>query len=884
MSTKRMLINATQREELRVALVDGQWLYDLDIETPGKEQKKGNVYNGTITRVEPSLEAVFIDFGSERHGFLPFREISHEYLAAAGVEELTRNNVKEVLKEGRKILVQVDKEERGTKGAALTTFITLAGCYLVLMPNNPRAGGVSRRIEGDDRAELREVLSALPLPEGMGLIVRTAGVGRNADELKWDLNVLLSQWDAIKKASDNNPAPSLIYQESNVVIRAIRDYLRPEIEEVLIDHPTVFDNVFSHIKMVRPDFINRVKLYQDAIPLFNRYQIESQIESAFRRALQLPSGGSLVIDHTEALVSIDINSARATKGGDIEETALHTNLEAAIEIARQLRLRDLGGLIVIDFIDMVSPRNQRMVENQLREAVNMDRARIQIGRISRFGLLEMSRQRLRPVLGESSRITCPRCEGQGTIRSVEALALIVMRVIEEEAIKDNTGEVRAILPVEVATYLMNEKRLSLINMESRHGIKIVIIPNSHLNTPHYVVERIRTDEVTGRAHEPISYTLAHKPEIRPQETLLVASTKATLNEPVVKTFVPPMPAPTHKAEAPGLIKRLWSGLFGADGNPIEPSSTETQPANRQAAPQRRERQTGASWGQQRQRPGKHPQQTQGQAQGQGQDSRKQQPRRRPGAGPERGPSKFQKGTRPVKGNYPQHGNAPNVPTQTSTSVSSSDLEAAAPLSERTKGTEAPVRQMPPVTQMLSQMPSENLNAHPQPHTISTTVPLQESGTDADTQEGDQTTQGGQATQGHHGSQGVKQGQSGHRRTGNRRMRPHRGGRRPHPHQQHQQQPSQAQSHGDQAESHHDQPNQHGERTVHHEQTHHEQPIQHSERSVHHEQTHHHEQPKPHERHQPHQDREHRHENAHWRDYEATEKEYHSTDRDKEDSE
>jgi len=623
MSTKRMLINATQREELRVALVDGQWLYDLDIETPGKEQKKGNIYLGVITRVELSLEAVFIDFGANRHGFLPFREVAHEYLASAGVEELTRNNVKEILKEGRQILVQVDKEERGSKGAALTTFISLAGCYLVLMPNNPRAGGVSRRVEGDERAELREALSTLPIPEGMGLIVRTAGVGRNANELEWDLNVLLSQWEAIQKASTSSPVPSLIYQESNVVLRAIRDYLRPEIEEVLIDHPTVFDNVLSHIKMVRPDFTNRIKFYQNTIPLFNRYQIENQIESAFRRSLQLPSGGSLVIDHTEALVSIDINSARATKGSDIEETALHTNLEAANEIARQLRLRDLGGLIVIDFIDMESERNKRMVENQLREAVNMDRARIQIGRISRFGLLEMSRQRLRPVLGESSRIACPRCEGQGSIRSVEALSLIVMRVIEEEAIKDNTGEVRAILPLEVATYLMNEKRLNLMNMESRHAIKIVIIPNSHLNTPHYVVERIRTDEISARTHEPISYTLAHKPEVRSTETLLVASTKSMLNEPVVKTFVPTMPAPTHKTEAPSLIKRLWSGLFGADGSPIEPGSArsdELQSTSHQTpAPLQRRTRPPRNWGQQqrRPRPAKSPQR-------QGQNQRKPQ--------------------------------------------------------------------------------------------------------------------------------------------------------------------------------------------------------------------------------------------------------------------
>ncbi len=577
--TKRMLINATQREELRVALVDGQWLYDLDIESPGREQKKANIYKGKITRFEPSLEAVFVDYGAERHGFLPLREISREFFASLGADESNRNNLKEFLKEGREILIQIDKEERGSKGAALTTFISLAGCYLVLMPNNPRAGGISRRIEGDDRTELREVLSALPIPEGMGLIVRTAGVGRNIEELKWDLEVLLSQWNAIQQAADSSPAPALIYQESNVVIRAIRDYLRPEIEEVLIDDQKIYDDVYEHIKTVRPDFIHRIKLYQDPIPLFNRYQIENQIESAFRRSIQLHSGASLVIDHTEALVSIDINSAKATRGGDIEETALHTNLEAANEIARQLRLRDLGGLIVIDFIDMMSVRNQRMVESRLREAVSMDRARIQIGRISRFGLLEMSRQRLRPVLGETSRIACPRCEGQGTIRSVDALALIVMRVIEEESIKDNTGEVRAILPVEVAAYLMNEKRTAITNMENQHHVRILIIPNAELNTPHYTVERIRLDEVQNQGDR-ASYTHTHKPEQRTAEHF---STKTISAEPAVKRAVPAVRAPLHKVEAPGLIRRLWSSLFGA-----EPSATSdltpTERPNQRSAP------------------------------------------------------------------------------------------------------------------------------------------------------------------------------------------------------------------------------------------------------------------------------------------------------------
>jgi len=556
-----MLINATQREELRVALVDGQWLFDLDIESPGREQKKANIYKGRVTRFVPSLEAVFVDYGAERHGFLPLREITNDSYGHAGLEEPNRPNLKDVLKEGLEILVQVDKEERGSKGAALTTFISLAGCYLVLMPNNPRAGGISRRIEGDDRAELREIINALNLPDSMGLIVRTAGVGRNIEELRWDLDVLLSQWQAIKEGAEASHSPALIYQESNVVIRAIRDYLRPEIEEVLIDDATIFHNVREHIQAVRPDFLSRIKLYQDSIPLFNRYQIESQIESAFRRSLQLVSGGSLVIDHTEALVSIDINSAKATKGGDIEETALLTNLEAADEIARQLRLRDLGGLIVIDFIDMMSPRNQRMVETRLKEAVSMDRARIQIGRISRFGLLEMSRQRLRPVLGESSRIPCPRCEGQGTIRSVEALSLIVLRVIEEESIKDHTGEVRAILPVDVATYLMNEKRYELNNMEERHKVKIVVVPSPHFKTPHYVVERIRVDDIHSRA-EQASYTLAQKPDQRAVEPVQHHHHRAAVAAtPAVKSVLPSR-APLHKSsDSPGLIRRIFGSLF-----------------------------------------------------------------------------------------------------------------------------------------------------------------------------------------------------------------------------------------------------------------------------------------------------------------------------------
>jgi ribonuclease E len=474
------------------------------------------------------------------------------------------------------------------------------------MPNNPRAGGISRRIEGEERSELREALNGLELPEGMGIIVRTAGLGRNIEELRWDLDVLLSQWAAIQQATEASSAPCLIYQESNVVIRAVRDYLRPDIEEVLIDDKKVFDHVYAHIQAVRPDFTARIKLYQDTIPLFNRYQIENQIESAFRRSVQLPSGGALVIDHTEALVSIDINSARATKGVDIEETAYHTNLEAANEIARQLRLRDLGGLIVIDFIDMMSVRNQRMVETRLREAVEMDRARIQIGRISRFGLLEMSRQRLRPVLGESSRIACPRCEGQGTIRSVDALALIVIRVIEEEAIKDNTGEVRATLPVEVAAYLMNEKRLQISNIENRHQIRIYVIPSSNLQTPHYLVERIRTDEV-GRAGDQPSYamTQTHKGELRTNDSPIQ---RPNFHEPAVKSIIPPVRAPLHKTESPSLIKRLWGTLFGADDMPEGSSTSQTPAPTRHEGAQSNQSRSGRSTGQ-RNHPGQFKQKT-----------------------------------------------------------------------------------------------------------------------------------------------------------------------------------------------------------------------------------------------------------------------------------
>ena len=489
---KRMLINATQPEELRVALVDGQKLYDLDIESGSREQKKSNIYKGKITRIEPSLEAAFVDFGAERHGFLPLKEISREYFVKDPGPG--RINIKEVLKEGQEVIVQVDKEERGNKGAALTTQVSLAGRYLVLMPNNPRAGGISRRIEGDERSELREAMKGVTVPDKMGVIVRTAGIGRSAEELQWDLDYLVTLWDAIQRASEERSAPCLLLQESNVIIRAIRDYLRQDVGEVLIDTDAAFNEANAFVQQVMPHYQSKFKRYTDSVPLFNRYQIETQIESAFQREVKLPSGGSIVIDPTEALVSIDINSARATKGSDIEETALNTNLEAADEIARQLRLRDMGGLVVIDFIDMMSNKNQREVENRLKRALEMDRARVQVGRISRFGLMEMSRQRLRPSLEETSGHVCPRCNGTGVIRDIQSTGLSILRLIEEEAAKENTGQIRALVPVPVGTFLLNEKRALISGIEQRHGSKVVIIPNPAMETPHYEVLRLRPDD------------------------------------------------------------------------------------------------------------------------------------------------------------------------------------------------------------------------------------------------------------------------------------------------------------------------------------------------------------------------------------------------------
>ncbi|MBT8136653.1 MAG: ribonuclease E, partial [Gammaproteobacteria bacterium] len=606
---KRMLVNAVQPEELRVAMVDGQKLYDLDIEVPSRSQKKANIYKGKITRIEPSLEAAFVDFGVERHGFLPLKEISRSYFRQTP-DAGNRVNIRDVLSEGQELIVQVDKEERGNKGAALTTFISLAGRFIVLMPNNPRAGGVSRRIAGDERNELREVISQLDVPEGMGLIVRTAGVGRSIDELGWDLEYLLTIWKAIQDTTDR-PAPFLVYQESNAIIRAIRDHLDKDIGEILVDDKTVFEEARGFMQTVMSHNINKLKLYEDPVPLFTRYQIESQIESAFSHTVRLPSGGSIVIDPTEALVSIDINSARATKGGDIEQTATQTNLEAADEIARQLRLRDIGGLIVIDFIDMSQNRNQRDVENRLRDAVKQDRARVQIGRISRFGLLEMSRQRLRPSLGESSAIVCPRCNGHGTVRDVESLSLAILRLIGEETRKERTARVIAQLPVDVSTYLLNEKRDWVNTIEQRSDIQVVIVPTPELETPNYTIRRVRDDEVRLPENAAASYRMPSLEE----ESADAAGAKRERppEQPAVKVVVPespaPAPVPVPQAAAaapagpakPGIFVRMWRALFGAGEEPAPTAPKPRRSSQQQQQQQRRRRPRGGRGRQQNQR-------------------------------------------------------------------------------------------------------------------------------------------------------------------------------------------------------------------------------------------------------------------------------------------
>lgn len=571
---KRMLINATQEEEMRVALVDGQRLYDLDIEHRTRIQKKANIYKGKITRVEPSLEAAFVDFGAERHGFLPLKEISRQYFANTSGGE--RASMKSQLPEGTEVIVQVEKEERGNKGAALTTFISLAGRYLVLMPNNPKAGGISRRIEGDERSELREALRGLNIPDGMGMIVRTAGVGKEQEQLQWDLDYLLALWNAIQEATADRPSPFLVYQESNVIIRMIRDYLRKDIGEVLFDTPESHEEALNFIKQVMPQYESRIKLYEDKLPLFSRYQIESQIESAFEREVKLPSGGSVVIDPTEALISIDINSSRATRGADIEETALNTNLEAADEIARQLRLRDMGGLVVIDFIDMTSNRNQREVENRMRDALEQDRARVQIGRISRFGLLEMSRQRLRPSLGETSAIVCPRCNGQGTIRDLESLSLSILRILQEEANKEKCVEVRATVPLVVASYLLNEKRSSVTEIEEQSKSKLVIISNPEMHTPHY--------EITGVNQQAETYDVDATSEPEPVVNVKPAAhQEAAVQKPTVDNRPEQRPAPASKN------KGFFASLFAAIGSLFGSSEKKAAPSQERRPQQNRNR-------------------------------------------------------------------------------------------------------------------------------------------------------------------------------------------------------------------------------------------------------------------------------------------------------
>ena len=583
---KRMLFNATQAEELRVAIVDGQKLIDLDIESAGKEQRKSNIYKGVITRIEPSLEAAFVDYGADRHGFLPFKEVARSYFNLPDGVEISRARIQEALREGQELIVQVDKDERGNKGAALTTFISLAGRYLVLMPNNPRGGGVSRRIEGEDRNELRDIMAQLEVPQGMSIIARTAGIGRSLEELQWDMSYLMQLWRAIENASSLQSGAYLIYQEGSLVIRAIRDYFQPDIGEILIDTETIYEQAIQFMSHVMPNNVNKVKLYKDDVPLFSRFQIEHQIETAFSREVSLPSGGAIVIDHTEALVSVDVNSARATRGSDIEQTAFNTNLEAAEEVARQLRLRDLGGLIVIDFIDMESQRNQREVENRLRDALHFDRARVQTSKISRFGLLELSRQRLQPSLGESSHMPCPRCHGTGHIRGTESSALHILRILQEEAMKENTASIHAQVPVDVATFLLNEKRAEIYAIESRLKVNVILVPNIHLETPNYTVSRLRHDDANlGDMQQP-SYNMVQLPAEEAQaQAAPVQEVKPTRPQAAVKGIPAGQPAPIReevKAEAPSIFGKLfgWIKKLGEEPpkveEPVKPKPRQQQ--------------------------------------------------------------------------------------------------------------------------------------------------------------------------------------------------------------------------------------------------------------------------------------------------------------------
>jgi ribonuclease E len=607
---KRMLFNATQAEELRVAIVDGQKLIDLDIESASKEQRKSNIYKAVITRVEPSLEACFVNYGTDRHGFLPFKEIARTTI---GNGDAGKGKIQDHLKEGMELVVQVEKDERGNKGAALTNFISLAGRYLVLMPNNPRGGGVSRRIEGEERNELRDALAQLEVPPGMSLIGRTAGIGRSVEELQWDLNYLLQLWTAIEAAAQGQKAPFLIYAESSLVIRAIRDYFTPDIGELLIDEPNIYEQAKQFMAHVMPANVNKVKLYTDPVPLFSRFQIEHQIETAYSRTVPLPSGGAIVIDHTEALVAIDVNSAQSTKGGDIEQTAFNTNLEAADEVARQLRLRDLGGLIVIDFIDMESQRNQREVEERLREALHHDRARVQIGKISRFGLLELSRQRLQPSLGETSYVTCPRCSGTGHVRSTESFALHLLRMLQEEAMKEGTGAVQLQLPVDVATFLLNEKRHDILAIEARHRVEVMLIPNMHFETPRYTLTRLRHDQLNQSEPLPPSYKMVEKP-VEEDALAKGSAPKPERLQAAVQGITPPQPAPaptpaaaatppaaTSATGKPGLFGRIVSWLRGVNSSQVEAAKPVAETPRPEPRRERDARRSRGERGEQRER-------------------------------------------------------------------------------------------------------------------------------------------------------------------------------------------------------------------------------------------------------------------------------------------
>ncbi len=706
---KRMLFNATQAEELRVAIVDGQKLIDLDIESAAKEQRKSNIYKAVITRIEPSLEAAFVDYGAERHGFLPFKEISRSYFKP-GVDA-GKARIQDVLSNGQEIIVQVEKDERGNKGAALTTYVSLAGRYLVLMPNNPRGGGVSRRVEGEDRQELREVMDQLDVPQGMSLIARTAGIGRNAEELQWDLNYLMQLWTAIDGAAKGQTGAFLIYQESSLVIRAIRDYFHAEIGEILIDTDDIFEQAQQFMAHVMPGNVARVKRYHDDVPLFSRFQIEHQIESAYSRQVTLPSGGAIVIDHTEALVSVDVNSGRATKGSDIEETAFRTNCEAADETARQLRLRDLGGLIVIDFIDMESTKNQREVENRLRDALKFDRARVQTGKISRFGLLELSRQRLRPALAETSYITCPRCTGTGHIRSTESAALHILRILEEEAMKENTGAIHLQVPVDVGTFLLNEKRMDIARIEVRHRVNLIIVPNRHLETPQHEIVRLRHDQLNEEGVVLPSYQMAEKAEKAVEDASYQppsaqTDVKAPRQEAAVKGITPDQPAPIvqPRAEAvaqpvsgPGFFARLAAFFVGKPEEPQAAPKAAEKPARRERGDRDRNSRGDRQGRDRSERGGRNRKDGRDKGEGQerqGRDEQKpQQPKREAAADGAEAPREGQRdgrrprgerkerGERPAQGPRQETAAAPATPSESSASLIAPAGDSAAPQGE-----------------------------------------------------------------------------------------------------------------------------------------------------------------------------------------------------------